>query len=120
MRRFLLFSSMLILSTSVYAQKMEVEISYGAPSIYGVSEEIMGSIVSALSSSDYSNSSNGILNVAVARFNDVMKWRYGVEFGSEFFSTSGKLTSLNYYSISPKIDYFWSPPENKLRFYSGI
>lgn len=120
MKQLFFFAGLLILSSSLYAQKTEVGISYGTSSIYGMTEEIMGSLISGLASSEYENSSRGVLNVAVTRYDQKMKWRYGGEFSTEFFSTDGNLTSLSYYSIGPKADYFWSPSEHKLRFYSGI
>lgn len=120
MKRLIVCIGLLVLSTAVYAQKIEVEASYGTPSIYGITETIMGTFVAALSTSEYETSSNGVLNIGVTRYNQNMKWRYGGEFGVEFFTTRKSLNSLQYYSISPKIDYFYSPMEHKFRFYSGI
>lgn len=99
-------------------QTVEVSLGYGAPSLYGVGDTFINAIGSKLTG--YSTSSNGVLHLEVTTYNQNQKWRYGGEANIEFFSTEGKMTSNTYYSVGPKLDYFWSSSEHALRFYSGL
>ncbi len=120
MKKLLFLVCFLGLAITSFGQKMEVAIGYGTPSLYGVAESVIGGFGTLLTGSNYSTTSNGVLNVQVTRHDREGRWRYGLEFNSEFFDTAGELKSTTYYSISPKVDHFWSGNQRKLRFYSGV
>lgn len=120
MKRLLLLVYFVSLGIVGFGQKMEVAVGYGTPSLYGVTESVIGGFETLFTGSNYTTTSNGVLNVQVTRYDKEERWRYGLEFNNEFFDTSGELKSTTYYSISPKVDHFWSASHRKLRFYSGI
>lgn len=116
-----------IVATSLFsAQKYEVSVAYGAPSLFGVSDSLLKGIGSAMGSSFFGESivypeSNGVLNISATMYNNDMKWRYGVESSFESFNEDNtRFVKQSYVSVSPKVDYFWSASDKKLRFYSGV
>lgn len=120
MKKIILIGCMALCTMYGFGQKMEVSVGYGTPSLYGVGDSFINILGSALLKTDMNTDSNGALHLEVTRYNVSERWRYGVETNIEFFSTSGKLLSNHHYGISPKVDYFYSSAERKLRFYSGL
>lgn len=118
----LLFMLPLMTASFLSAQKYEVSIAYGTPSLYGTTDSILKGSGSAIFSGDVSfPNSNGVLNINVAMYNSDMKWRYGLEANLESFNESNsRLKNQSYISILPKVDYFWSDADKKFRFYSGV
>lgn len=127
----LLLCETLISTCLVHAQKFEISATYGTSSLYGTTESILDATGSALGSAiastifgnptkiDYPTS-NGVFNLSVQRYSQDMKWRYGVDFVYESFNESkSDFTVLNFMSFMPKVDYFWSGSDKKLRLYSG-
>ncbi len=54
-------------------------------------------------------------------YNREMKWRYGLEFNLESFDEKGTgFKSQSLVSVQPRIDYFWSGTDRKLKLYSGV
>lgn len=123
----ILFCS-IVFATSLYnAQKIEISAAYGTPSLYGISEAITEASGSAIISAITANptikypTSNGALNVAIHRYSENIHWRYGVELVLESFNESSAIYSQqSFISIMPKVDYFWTGSDKKLRLYSGI
>ncbi|PKF73721.1 hypothetical protein [Chryseobacterium sp. PMSZPI] len=99
------------------AQKIEVSASYGIPSVYGVAHDFASSIVGAITDTK-TPSSNGVAAVGVMIYNKDMKWRYGVDFTSEFYDKTESISKQNMISILPRVDYFWLN-KGKLGLYSG-
>lgn len=116
----------IVASCFMSAQKIEVAISYGAPSLYGTTDSILQGIGSAAGAAISGGEvrypdSNGVLNISLAMYNSDMKWRYGLEANLESFNqNNSNLKNQSYISILPKVDYFWSGSDKKFRFYSGV
>lgn len=116
-----------ILATSLLsAQKYEISVAYGAPSLFGTTDSLLKEIGSAAGAAIWggdisSPDSNGVLNINVEMYNNDMKWRYGLEANLESFNESNSsFSKQSYISILPKVDYFWSDADRKFRFYSGV
>lgn len=116
----------LIATSFLSAQKFEVSVAYGVPSLYGTTDSLLKQITSAAGAAIWGGevnnpNSNGVLNLSVAMYNSDMKWRYGLEANLESFNESkSSFSKQSYISVLPKVDYFWSDADKKLRFYSGV
>ena len=121
MKKLLLFVP-LISASLLQAQKIEISAAYGTPSIFGVSSSLYDFVGNAITgNSGETSSSNGVLNLNIMMYNRGMKWRYGLEFNMESFDEKGTgFTSQSLVSVQPRVDYFWSGADRKLRLYSGI
>jgi len=125
MKKSLLMLS-LITTSFLSAQKIEVSVSYGTPSLFGTTDSLLKEIGSAAGAAIWGGEinypdSNGVLNISVATYNTDMKWRYGLEANLESFNESkSSLSKQSYISVLPKVDYFWSDADKKFRFYSGV
>ncbi|HFK5510657.1 TPA: hypothetical protein ACGZ9U_001569 [Elizabethkingia anophelis] len=121
MKKFLLFIP-LISASLLQAQKIEISAAYGTPSIFGISSSLydfVGNVITG--NSEETSSSNGVLSLHVMMYNREMKWRYGLEFNLESFDEKGTgFKSQSLVSVQPKIDYFWSGADRKLKLYSGV
>lgn len=120
MKKSIIILSFVLIPLLSFGQHMEVAVSYGTPSVYGVTESFLGAIGSAISGKESVSSSNGVINLGVKGYNNNKRWRYGGALDIETFSTEGAIKSNTYYSITPAIDYFWSSAEKKFRVYSGL
>lgn len=119
MKKLILLSAILITSFA-FSQKFEISVGYGAPSIYGISNDLGTGLVSTITK-DGSPNSIGALNVSALVYNKNEKWRYGLDFVSEFFSVSDtNYSKKSTISIMPRVDYFWSGEGKKLKLYSGV
>lgn len=118
----ILFFIPFIAGTFLHAQKIEISAAYGVPSIYGVSSSLYDFVGNTITgNSGETSSSNGVLNINALMYNRDMKWRYGLEFNMESFDEKGTgFTSQSLVSVQPRIDYFWSKADRKLRLYSGV
>ncbi|AQW94698.1 hypothetical protein CMU89_16750 [Elizabethkingia anophelis] len=117
----LFFSFSILGLTFVSAQKIEISVAYGPGSFFGITDAIAKTLLSPLTDQDSPNSI-GVLNANAMLYNGNMRWRYGVEFNSEFFNIK-KDTDYQkkiFTSILPKVDYFWTPENKKIRLYSGV
>lgn len=113
---FLLFSK----SAFVFAQKIEISIGYNAPSVYGITNELGNGLVNAVINDAKSPNSMGALGVSALVYSKEEKWRYGLDFVSEFFSVNNRSYSkMSTITMMPRTDYFWTGSERKLRLYSG-
>ncbi|WP_407534401.1 hypothetical protein [Elizabethkingia miricola] len=121
MKKLLLFVP-LISASLLQAQKIEISAAYGTPSIFGVSSSLYDFVGNAITgNSGETSSSNGVLNLNIMMYNRGMKWRYGLEFNMESFDENGTgFTSQSLVSVQPRVDYFWSGADRKLRLYSGV
>nr|WP_199163008.1 hypothetical protein [Elizabethkingia sp. ASV34] len=121
MKKLLLFVP-LISASLLQAQKIEISAAYGTPSIFGVSSSLYDFVGNAITgNSGETSSSNGVLNLNIMMHNRGMKWRYGLEFNIESFDEKGTgFTSQSLVSVQPRVDYFWSGADRKLRLYSGV
>ncbi|WP_300669646.1 hypothetical protein [Soonwooa sp.] len=104
------------------AQKFEISAGYGSASLFGEADSLLKGIGNAIFTSEaVMPESNGVFTVAVTTYSQNMKWRYGIEANLESFNeTKSSYKKQSYFSILPKIDYFWSDADKKWRFYSGI
>ncbi|KFF18983.1 hypothetical protein [Chryseobacterium sp. JM1] len=119
MKKLLLFPLLMVVST-VSAQKIEVSASYGAPSVYGATYSLGSVLVNAfVNSSEEDPSSKGVASVGVMMYSGNMKWRYGIDVTNEFFSKTESVSKQNIWAVLPKVDYFWLNKE-KLGLYSGL
>lgn len=120
MKKLILFLILSIFSFSIQAQKNEISLSYGMPSV----EVWFSSVLWDLPETDYSNfqaTNKGILGIAYAYYSTNEKWRFGLNVDYEMFELKGRSRGNYYYlKLFPKVDYFWSKKEDKFRFYSGI
>ena len=119
MKKLLLSLFTLGIFTASNAQKFEVNVGYGTPSMYSFSYGIAEAIGHALIGIDVSPSSLGTFNAAFLMKSDSENWRYGAEVTNEFFDTTDKIKSQNILSIMPRLDYVWLNPTGKFRLYSG-
>lgn len=104
-----------------FAQKFEISVGYGAPSAYGISNEIGSSLFNGIINDADSPNSVGALGVSALVYSKEDKWRYGLDVVSEFFSVSNSnYTQMSTLSIMPRTDYFWSNSDRKLRLYTGV
>lgn len=110
----------------INAQKFEVTAGYGTGSLFGLSDSMIKGATSAVAvalggKEPELPSSNGVFTLSANLYNADMKWRYGVEFNLESFNeTKTFYNKQTYFSFLPKVDYFWSDSDKKLRLYSGI
>ncbi|QCX53953.1 PorT family protein [Elizabethkingia sp. JS20170427COW] len=123
MKKSLLGLSILVGCLSLHAQKnIEITAGYGSGSLFGVANIIGSSVVDAIlvGHSEDINSS-GVLNFGINAYSNNMKWRYGIAVDLESFDEKNSvIKTQSFTSISPKVDYFWSNEDKKLRFYSGV
>lgn len=116
----------LVTASFLSAQKYEVSVAYGSPSLFGTTDSLLKGIGSTAGAVIFGGEvsypkSNGVLNISVAMYNSDMKWRYGLEANLESFNESqSSIDKQSYVSILPKVDYFWSDADSKFRFYSGV
>jgi len=121
MRELFLSFGILLSMHCLHAQKIEIATGYGTPSIYGITNELGTAIGMASIGENISTpNSNGALNITAMIYNSDLRWRYGLDYTTEFYSTKDtNYTKKSSMSIMPKVDYFWSK-NTRLRFYSGI
>lgn len=116
----LILSSAILISSLAFSQKFEISVGYGAPSVYGITNDLGTGLISIITKDGEPNST-GALNVSALVYNKNAKWRYGLDFVSEFFSVSNtNYTKKSTISVMPRADYFWSGEDKKLRLYSGV
>lgn len=116
----ILFLLPFIGSSLLQAQKFEVSAAYGTPSVYGVGNMFADALVNIGTNSEEISGSNGVLNINALVYNHNMKWRYGLEFNVEFFEKKSQgYSTSSFISVLPRVDYFWSAADKKLRLYSG-
>jgi len=119
MKKLLLLSG-LACGTICYAQKFELSAGYGAPSIYGITNELGSDIVS-IATNDGSPGAHGTFAAAAMIYNNSGRWRFGLDYATEFFDKDNtNYTKKTTTAIMPSIDHFWSAQDKRLRFYSGI
>lgn len=103
------------------AQKnVEVRASYGAPSLFGISESITGSVINVVFGSpavDYD--SNGVLAIEVMLHNESKKWQYGLGYNNESVTDDRNNIKGTFNTFLAQANYTWTNPENKFRLYSG-
>lgn len=105
-------------------QKVEVKASYGAPSLYGMTESITGSIISAVGSAFSDKDpviydSKGVIAVEVMLHSNDSKWKYGVGYNNETVKDSRNNFKGTFNSILAQANYNWNNPDNKFKIYSG-
>lgn len=110
-----------VTSTLVFAQKVEISVGIGAPSVYGITNDLGTGLANSIIKDADSPNSFGALGVSALVYSKAEKWRYGLDLVSEFYTVKNsgysKKSSL---SIMPRTDYFWSNKDSKLRLYSGV
>ena len=117
----LLFSVLITaFSVTSHAQKFEIQLGYGSPSLYSTTFKLAEEIGNIFVGTDVSPDSKGVLNAAFLLKSDNENWKYGIELTNEFFDTNDKIKSQNLLSILPKVDYVWLNATGKFRMYSGV
>ncbi|MGX9987395.1 hypothetical protein [Chryseobacterium sp. POL2] len=108
------------------AQKFEISAGYGTSSLFGVADSILKGIGEVAGKAIFGGddvvlpNSKGVFTIAGTVYSQDMKWRYGLEANVETFSENGtSYKEQSYFSVLPKVDYFWSDADSKWRFYSG-
>lgn len=106
------------------AQKVDVKVSYGAPSLYGMTESITNSSLSIFGNVILGNDvviyeSNGVFAAEVMLHSKNDKWRYGLGYNNETVKDDRYNLKGNFNTILVQADYSWLKPDNKLKLYSG-
>lgn len=105
----------------VNAQKVDVKVSYGTASVYGLSESIVRDVVSIIipgnEVADYT--SNGVIAVDVMLHSSNNKWRYGLGYQNEMVKDDRFNVKGNFNTLLAQADYSWLYPDRKFKLYSG-
>ena len=106
-------------------QKVDVKVSYGAPSLYGVAESITGDAIHAFNilipgREVVEYNSGGVLAVEVMLHSKNDKWRYGLGYNNETVKDDRYNFKGNFNTILAQADYSWLDPDNKFKLYSGL
>ncbi|RNA63753.1 hypothetical protein D1631_05615 [Chryseobacterium nematophagum] len=119
MKKIILLST-LLLTSLVFSQKFEISAGYGLPSGYGILNFLTTILPNSFLRVEGSDNV-GVLNVSALVYSKDAKWRYGLDMVSEFYSFNRiEIRKQSAISVMPRIDYFWSEEDKKLRFYSGV
>lgn len=108
------------------AQNVEVKVSYGTSSLYGVAASITSGIVEAISSPNSTGrqavnyNSDGVFAAEVMLGSANQKWKYGGSYMLENVVDNANILSGKFNTILAQTTYTWNNPENKFRFYSGV
>lgn len=108
----LIYSLLFILPTTfIMAQNFEVNLGYGAPSVY--SSAVFNSFVSE------KPSKNGVISATLLVNTPNERWAYGADLTMELFQKTKQITKQNSTGIMPTVRYYWSKPESNFRLYSA-
>lgn len=111
MRNFI-YSLLLILPTiAVTAQSFEINLGYGAPSIYS------SAVFSSFTMDEPSK--NGVIAASFLVNSPNERWAYGADFTLELFQKTKQISKQNSTGILPTVRYYWSKPESNFRLYSA-
>ncbi|MEH6305822.1 hypothetical protein RYH73_09215 [Olivibacter sp. CPCC 100613] len=120
-KKLFILSLLIISSTFVFAQKIEISAGFGAPSLYGVTNDFGNALANIVLKNAESPNSFGALGVSALIYSKEEKWRYGLDVVSEFYTVKNTgYSKKSTLSIMPRTDYFWSGSDRKLRLYSGV
>ncbi|MFA7616178.1 MAG: hypothetical protein WBF83_11145 [Moheibacter sp.] len=104
------------------AQKTEISISYGTPSLYGVAYDFVNVVFNQVDQNDEVRASaKGVLDASVSFYSPNQKWQYGLGLMNEFFDDDNTSygTDANFFTLLPNVNYLWRKPERKFQIYSG-
>lgn len=106
-------------------QKVDVKVSYGSPSLYGMAESITGDALNAFNvlipgREFVQYSSNGVFAVDVMLHSGNDKWRYGLGYNNETVTDNRNNFKGNFNTFLAQADYSWLNPDNKFKLYSGL
>ncbi|MDX9705909.1 MAG: hypothetical protein RBT46_09430 [Weeksellaceae bacterium] len=123
MSKQILFSILLILGLGfTNAQKTEISISYGVPSLYGVAYDFVNVVFNQVDQNEEVRASaKGVLDASISFYSPNQKWQYGLDLMNEFFDddNTGYGTDANFLTLLPNVNYLWRKPERKFQVYSG-
>lgn len=105
------------------AQKIEVKASYGAPSLYGISESLTDAVIGTMGYALFQDmviyESTGVFSAEVMLNTENSKLQYGLAYSNETVKDEKHDLKGNFNSIFAQANYYWSKPENKFKMYSG-
>lgn len=123
MSKHIIFSILLILGLGfTNAQKTEISISYGTPSLYGVAYDFVNVVFNQVDQNEEVRASaKGVLDASISFYSPNQKWQYGLGLMNEFFDddNTGYGTDANFLTLLPNVNYLWRKPERKFQVYSG-
>lgn len=123
MSKHIIFSILLILGLGISnAQKTEISISYGTPSLYGVAYDFVNVVFNQVDQNEkVKASAKGVLDASVSFYSPNQKWQYGLGLMNEFFDddNTSYSTDANFFTLLPNVNYLWRKPERKFQIYSG-
>lgn len=113
-----------ILATTLFSaqKKVEVSASYGASSMYGISETMTNAIIDVIlipTGDEYIYSSKGVLAIDVMLRNEGQRLAYGLGYTHESVTDDSKGLKGSLDAILAQASYKWLNPSKKFNFYSG-
>lgn len=120
-----IYSLSILLGSFITAQqKVDVKVSYGAPSLFGISESITESSISVFTDVMFGKDliiydSNGVFAAEVMLHSKDDKWRYGIAYTNEKVTDDRNDLTGSFNTILAQADYSWLNPDNKFKLYSG-
>jgi hypothetical protein len=105
-------------------QNVEVKVSYGTPSLYGISESITANAFNAFNFLGPGNKivayeSTGVLAIDVMLQSNDSRWKYGLGYNYESVKDSKVKLEATFNSILAQGSYTWLSTASKLKMYSG-
>ncbi|KIA85985.1 hypothetical protein [Kaistella jeonii] len=120
-----IYTLSILLGVLVSAQKnVEVKVSYGTASLYGISESITANAFNAFNFLGPGNKivtyeSAGVFAVDVMIQSENSRWKYGLGYGHETVKDSNLKFEGNFNTILAQGNYTWLSTASKLKMYSG-
>lgn len=120
-----IYTFSILLGGLVSAQKnIDLKVSYGTASLYGIAESITGNAFNAINILDPNRkiatySSDGVFAVDLMLHSSSSKWKYGLGYNYETVKDSNLNFKGDFNTVLAQASYNWSNPENKLKLYSG-
>ena len=105
-------------------KKVDVRVSYGTESFYGISESMLGNAFNAFNILDPNRkivtyTSDGVFALDLMLHSSDSKWKYGLGYNHESVKDSNLNFSGDFNTVLAQASYNWTNPENKLKLYSG-
>ena len=120
-----IYTLSILMGVLVSAQKkVDVKVSYGSASLYGIAESITGDAFNAINILDPNRkiatyTSGGVFAVDLMLHSSDSKWKYGLGYNYETVKDSNLKFEGNFNTLLAQASYNWSNPENKFKLYSG-
>lgn len=115
----------ILLGVLVSAQKkVDVKVSYGTASLYGISESITAGVVDAFfvlvpGNKIVTYESTGVLAVDVMLQSNDSRWKYGLGYSRETVKDRNLKLEGNFNTLLAQGSYTWLSTASKVKMYSG-